>query len=88
MAPGAYGRARDAVWDFAVNLHLPAYFWLGLQGLENVFSEYDFISHLVSMDWTMVLYAVLLAIASTLGAALYPTWRASSISPATTLRIQ
>ena len=62
--------------------------WLGLQGLENVFSEYDFISHLVSMDWTMVLYAVLLAIASTLGAALYPTWRASSISPATTLRIQ
>lgn len=33
MAPGAYGRARDAVWDFAVNLHLPAYFWLGLQGL-------------------------------------------------------
>ena len=62
--------------------------WLGLQGLENVFSEYDFISYLVSMDWTMVLYAVLLAIASTLGAALYPTWRASSISPATTLRIQ
>ncbi len=62
--------------------------WLGLQGLENVFSEYDFISYLVSMDWTMVIYAVLLAIASTLGAALYPTWRACTISPATTLRIQ
>jgi putative ABC transport system permease protein len=62
--------------------------WLGLQGLENVFSEYDFISYLVSMDWTMVLYAVLLAIVSTLGAALYPTWRACRVSPATTLRIQ
>jgi putative ABC transport system permease protein len=62
--------------------------WLGLQGLENVFSEYDFISYLVSMDWTMVFYAVLLAIVSTLGAALYPTWRACSVSPASTLRIQ
>lgn len=62
--------------------------WLGLKGLENVFSEYDFISYLVSMDWSMVLLAVLLAIVSTLGAALYPTWRACSISPATTLRIQ
>lgn len=33
LAPGAYGRARDAVWEFVVGLHLPAYFWLGLQGL-------------------------------------------------------
>ncbi len=62
--------------------------WLGLRGLENVFSEYDFISYLMTMDWTMVLYAVLLGIVSTLGAALYPTWRACSVSPATTLRIQ
>jgi len=62
--------------------------WLGLRGLENVFSEYDFISYLMTMDWTMVLYAVLLAIVSTLSAALYPTWRACSVSPATTLRIQ
>ena len=62
--------------------------WLGLRGLENVFSEYDFISYLMTMDWTMVLYAVLLAILSTLAAALYPTWRACSVSPATTLRIQ
>ncbi len=62
--------------------------WLGLRGIENVFSEYDFIAHLVRMDWTMVLAAVLLAIVSALGAALYPTWRACSLSPATTLRIQ
>ena len=62
--------------------------WLGLRGIENVFSEYDFIAYLVSMDWTMIFLAVALAIVSALGAALYPTWRACSISPATTLRIQ
>jgi len=62
--------------------------WLGLRGIENAFSEYDFIAYLVSMDWTMVLSAVALAIVSALGAALYPTWRACSISPASTLRIQ
>lgn len=62
--------------------------WLGLRGLENVFSEYDFIAYLVTMDWSMVLGAVLLAIVSALAAALYPTWRACSLSPASTLRIQ
>jgi putative ABC transport system permease protein len=62
--------------------------WLGLRGIESVFSEYDFIAYLVSMDWTMIMGAVALAIVSALGAALYPTWRACSVSPATTLRIQ
>jgi len=62
--------------------------WLGLRGIENAFSGYDFISYLVSMDWTMVLAAVALAIVSALAAALYPTWRACSVSPASTLRIQ
>ncbi len=62
--------------------------WLGLRGIENVFSEYDFIEYLVTMDWQMVGLAVVLAIASALGAALYPTWRACTVSPATTLRIQ
>ena len=62
--------------------------WLGLRGIENLFSGYDFISYLVTMDWQMVGLAVALAIVSALGAALYPTWRAASISPAATLRIQ
>ncbi|MCH9694069.1 MAG: ABC transporter permease [Gammaproteobacteria bacterium] len=62
--------------------------WLGLRGIENVFSEYDFIAYLVRMDWSMIMLAVLLAIVSALAAALYPTWRACSVSPATTLRIQ
>ncbi|MCG8370601.1 MAG: ABC transporter permease [Proteobacteria bacterium] len=62
--------------------------WLGLRGIENVFAGYDFIEHLVTMDWQMVGLAVVLAIVSALGAALYPTWRACRVSPATTLRIQ
>ena len=62
--------------------------WLGLRGLENVFSDYDFIQFLVTMDWQMIGLAVLLAIVAALGAALYPTWHACRLSPATTLRIQ
>jgi len=62
--------------------------WLGLRGVENLFSRYEFIDSLVTMDWQMIGLAVALAIVSSLGAALYPTWRAASMSPATTLRIQ
>lgn len=62
--------------------------WIGLRGIENLFSGYDFIQYLVRMDWSMIALAVGLSIASALGAALYPTWRACSVSPAETLRIQ
>lgn len=62
--------------------------WAGLRGIEHLFIEYDFIEYLVRMDWPMVLAAVALAIVSALAAALYPTWRACRVSPATTLRIQ
>ena len=62
--------------------------WLGLRGIENVFAGYDFIAYLVTMDWSMIGLAVALAIVSALAAALYPTWRACRVSPATTLRIQ
>ena len=62
--------------------------WLGLRGIENLFSEMDFIKQLVTMDWAMVLLAVVLAVVSALAAALYPTWRACNISPASQLRIQ
>jgi hypothetical protein len=37
-APGAYARARDAVWDFVVGLRLPYYFWLGLRGFVGGFA--------------------------------------------------
>jgi len=62
--------------------------WLGLRGIENLFSEFDFITKLVQMDWVMMLAAVTLAIVSALAAALYPTWRACNVTPATQLRIQ
>ncbi len=62
--------------------------WLGLRGIENLFSEFDFITKLVQMDWVMMLAAVALAIVSALVAALYPTWRACNVTPATQLRIQ
>ena len=62
--------------------------WFGLRGIETLFSEMDFIRNLVRMDWVMVLFAVTLAVLSALAAALYPTWRACSISPASQLRIQ
>jgi putative ABC transport system permease protein len=62
--------------------------WLGLRGIENLFNEFDFIQNLVRMDWTIIMMTVALAIVSALGAALYPTWRACNITPASQLRIQ
>ena len=62
--------------------------WMGLRGIESLWSDYDFIRYLVRMDWNMVLLAVVLAILSALAAALYPTWRACNITPASQLRIQ
>ena len=62
--------------------------WLGLRGIQNLFSAFDFIEKLVRMDWVMVMAAVALAVVSALAAALYPTWRACNVTPATQLRIQ
>jgi len=62
--------------------------WLGLRGIENLYNEFDFIENLVQMDWAIVMMTVALAIFSALGAALYPTWRACNITPASQLRIQ
>ena len=59
--------------------------WLGLRGIVMLFGE-DMES-LVSLDWAMVLTAVVLAIISALIAALYPTWRACRIAPASQLKI-
>ena len=62
--------------------------WLGLRGIENLFSEFEFVEKLMRMDWVMILAAVALAIVSALLAALYPTWRVCNVTPATQLRIQ
>ena len=60
--------------------------WLGLRGIEMLFG--DIVENLVGLDWTMVLTAIGLAIASALLAGLYPTWRACRIAPASQLKIQ
>jgi putative ABC transport system permease protein len=60
--------------------------WLGLRGIEMLFE--DIVKNLVSLDWVMVLTAIVLAIVSALLAGLYPTWRACRIAPASQLKIQ
>lgn len=60
--------------------------WLGLRGIEALYGKLEFIGNLVRMDWVMILAAVALAIVSALGAALYPTWRACRIHPASQLK--
>ena len=60
--------------------------WLGLQGIKGLYGDFDFISRLVTMDWVMIFAAIGLAVVAALGAALYPTWRACSIQPASQLK--
>lgn len=60
--------------------------WLGLRGIEMLFE--DLVENLVSLDWVMVVTAIVLAIISALLAGLYPTWRACRIAPASQLKIQ
>ncbi|HNP35549.1 MAG TPA: ABC transporter permease [Woeseiaceae bacterium] len=62
--------------------------WLGLRGIEHIFTGMDFVQRLVVMDWSMVMLAVVLALVSAIAAALYPTWRAANVTPASQLRIQ
>ncbi len=60
--------------------------WLGLQGIKALYGEFEFIARLVHMDWVVIFAAVGLAIISALAAALYPTWRACGVHPATQLK--
>lgn len=60
--------------------------WLGLQGIRALYGELEFMARLVAMDWVVILAAIGLAIISALAAALYPTWRACSIHPASQLK--
>ena len=60
--------------------------WLGLQGIRGLYGDLDFIARLVAMDWPIIFMAVGLAIVSALAAALYPTWRACHVHPASQLK--
>ena len=60
--------------------------WLGLQGIRVLYRGLDFIDNVSRMDWVMVSAAVSLAIVSALAAAIYPTWKACAIQPASQLK--
>lgn len=60
--------------------------WLGLQGIRGLYGDLDFIARLVAMDWPIIFMAVGLAIVAALAAALYPTWRACRVHPASQLK--
>ena len=60
--------------------------WLGLQGIKSLYGELEFISRLVAMDWPVIFAAIVLAIIAALAAALYPTWKASGVHPASQLK--
>jgi putative ABC transport system permease protein len=60
--------------------------WLGLQGIRYLYAELDFISRLVHMDWPVIGAAVALAVVAAVTAALYPTWRACGVHPASQLK--
>ncbi|MEP1446975.1 MAG: ABC transporter permease [Paraglaciecola sp.] len=59
---------------------------VGLQGIKSLYG--DFVDDLASLDLSMVLVALSIALISSILAGLYPTWRACNIAPATQLKSQ
>ncbi len=60
--------------------------WLGLQGVGAInLGHYD---RLIVMDGRLLVFAILISLASALLAGLYPTWRICQIPPATYLKTQ
>ena len=60
--------------------------WFGLRGVEALLG--DLVTNLVDLDAPMVTLGVVLAIASSMAAGLYPTWRACNVEPAAQLKTQ
>lgn len=58
--------------------------FIGLEGIKLLYG--DFMRNLVKLDLTMVSFAFLLALISSILAGLYPTWRACAIAPAAQLK--
>jgi putative ABC transport system permease protein len=57
---------------------------LGLVAVRALYAEYRTVA---SLDWTMVLMTIVLAVVSALLAGLYPTWRACRVQPAAQLKV-
>lgn len=60
--------------------------WLGLKGIITLYG--DMMQDLAKLDVNMVVAAIALAIITSILAGIYPTWRASSIQPASQLKSQ
>jgi putative ABC transport system permease protein len=60
--------------------------WFGLEAMLALFGSDA--ENLMRLDMTLVAYAIILAIISSIAAGLYPTWRACNIPPAIQLKSQ
>jgi putative ABC transport system permease protein len=60
--------------------------WLGLKGIVILYG--DMMQDLAKLDTNMVIAAVGMAVLTSIIAGVYPTWRASSIQPASQLKSQ
>ncbi|MGH8371250.1 MAG: ABC transporter permease [Gammaproteobacteria bacterium] len=59
--------------------------WLGLIGVRHLIRNSD---HIARLDWSMVGLSLLIALAASLFAGLYPAWRVVRIPPAIYLKVQ
>jgi putative ABC transport system permease protein len=59
---------------------------IGLQGIKSLYG--DFVDDLATLDFSMVMIALVIALVSSIAAGLYPTWRACNIAPASQLKSQ
>ena len=59
---------------------------LGLQGIRYLWGDADGVQHLFRLDWVMISASIAVAVLSALFAALYPTWRACAVQPASQLK--
>lgn len=74
---------------FAMNIETIRQFLEGLTNTELFSAEIYFLSQLPAViDWNEVITVVLMALGLTLGATLYPAWRASRLDPVEVLRYE
>ena len=60
--------------------------FLGLMGVESLYGEY--MQGLATLDGTMMILALIIALVSSILSGIYPTWRACNIQPAQQLKSQ
>ncbi|MEJ8568501.1 ABC transporter permease [Elongatibacter sediminis] len=62
-----------------------AFAWLGLQLIDKLYRGYQ---HLVHLDAVMLVTALVIAVAASIAAGLYPVWRVTRLAPAGFLKTQ